>query len=83
MKKILIGALTLGVMLGSGSGFASADEIDSVSQKGNTIQSMSASTIKSITASQFSKVYAEMKKYEGKPYKYGGIVLKLDLIVQV
>ncbi|MED3202228.1 C40 family peptidase [Bacillus toyonensis] len=72
MKKILIGALTLGVMLGSGSGFASADEIDSVSQKGNTIQSMSASTIKSITASQFSKVYAEMKKYEGKPYKYGG-----------
>nr|WP_262983548.1 C40 family peptidase [Bacillus wiedmannii] len=72
MKKILIGALTLGVMLGSGSGVASADEIDSVSQKGNTIQPMSASTIKSITASQFSKVYAEMKKYEGKPYKYGG-----------
>ncbi|OPD56206.1 C40 family peptidase [Bacillus anthracis] len=72
MKKILIGALTFGVMLGSGSGVASADEIDSVSQKGNTIQSMSASTIKSITASQFSKVYAEMKKYEGKPYKYGG-----------
>lgn len=72
MKKILIGALTLGVMLGSGSGVASADEIGSVSQKGNTIQPMSASKIKSITASQFSKVYAEMKKYEGKPYKYGG-----------
>ncbi|HDR4903402.1 MULTISPECIES: C40 family peptidase [unclassified Bacillus cereus group] len=72
MKKILIGALALGVMLGSGSGVAFADEIDSVSQKGNTIQLMSASTIKSITASQFSKVYAEMKKYEGKPYKYGG-----------
>ncbi|KMQ09158.1 C40 family peptidase [Bacillus cereus] len=72
MKKILIGTLTLGVMLGSGSSFVSADELDSVSQNENTIQSISVSTTKSITASQFSKVYAEMKKYEGKPYKYGG-----------
>ncbi|QWG53783.1 NlpC/P60 family protein (plasmid) [Bacillus mycoides] len=72
MKKIIIGALTLGVMLGSGGSFAFADELDSVSQNGSTIQSISASTTKSITASQFSKVYAEMKKYEGKPYKYGG-----------
>lgn len=72
MKKIIIGALTLGVILGSGSSFASADELDSVSQNGNTIQSISASTTKSITASKFSKVYAEMKKYDGKPYKYGG-----------
>ncbi|MGI8282410.1 NlpC/P60 family protein [Bacillus mycoides] len=72
MKKIIIGALTLGVMLGSGGSFASADELDSVSQNGNTIQSISASTTKSITASQFSKVYAEMKKHDGKPYKYGG-----------
>ncbi|MEF8679174.1 C40 family peptidase [Bacillus cereus] len=72
MKKILIGTLTLGVMLGSGGSFVSADELDSVSQNENTIQSISVSTTKSITASQFSKVYAEMKKYEGKPYKYGG-----------
>jgi cell wall-associated NlpC family hydrolase len=72
MKKILIGALTLGVTLGSGSGLASAAEIDSNSRNGNEIQSLSASTTKSITASQFSKVYAEMKKYEGTPYKYGG-----------
>ncbi|EJR46123.1 hypothetical protein IIM_04863 [Bacillus cereus VD107] len=72
MKKIIIGALTLGVMLGSGSSFASADELDSVSQKGNTIQSISASTKNSITANQFSKVYSAMKKYDGTPYKYGG-----------
>ncbi|PEP83767.1 hypothetical protein CN581_04155 [Bacillus toyonensis] len=72
MKKLIIGSLTLGVMLGSGGSFASADEIDNVSQKGNTIQSISASTTKSITASQFNKVYTEMKKHDGKPYKYGG-----------
>jgi cell wall-associated NlpC family hydrolase len=72
MKKILIGTLTLGVMLGSGSSFSAAEELDSVSQNENTIQSISVSNTKSITASQFSKVYAEMKKYEGKPYKYGG-----------
>ncbi|MEH7463653.1 C40 family peptidase [Bacillus thuringiensis] len=72
MKKIVTGVLALGVVLGSGSSFASADELDSVSQNGNTIQSISASTTKSITASQFSKVYAAMKKYEGTPYKYGG-----------
>ncbi|NWK72671.1 C40 family peptidase [Bacillus paramycoides] len=72
MKKIIIGALTLGVILGSGGSFASADELDSVSQKGNTIQSISASTKNSITANQFSKVYSAMKKYDGTPYKYGG-----------
>ncbi|WP_242242114.1 C40 family peptidase [Bacillus cereus group sp. BfR-BA-01309] len=59
-------------MLGSGGSLASADEIGSVFQKGNTIQTISASTTRSITASQFNKVYAEMKKHEGKPYKYGG-----------
>lgn len=72
MKKIVIGALTLGVMLGSGSSFAAADELDRVSQNGNTIHSISAVTKNSITANQFSKVYSAMKKYEGTPYKYGG-----------
>lgn len=72
MKKIVIGALTLGVMLGSGSSFAAADELDSVSLNGNKIQSLSAPTKNSITANQFSKVYSAMKKYEGTPYKYGG-----------
>ncbi|MBH0345750.1 C40 family peptidase [Bacillus mobilis] len=72
MVQFIIGSLTLGVMLGSGGSFASADEIGSVSQKENTIQSISASTTKSITASQFNKVYAEMKKHDGEPYKYGG-----------
>ncbi|MED0979900.1 C40 family peptidase [Bacillus paramycoides] len=72
MKKIIIGALTLGVILGSGGSFASADELVSVSQKGNTIQSISTSTKNSITANQFSKVYSAMKKYDGIPYKYGG-----------
>ena len=72
MKKLIIGSLTLGVMLGSGGSFASADEIGSVSQKGNTIQAISASSTKSITSNQFDKIYNEMKKHDGKPYKYGG-----------
>ncbi|TSI00173.1 NlpC/P60 family protein, partial [Bacillus sp. HY001] len=72
MKKILVGAITIGIILGSGSSFAAADELDSISKNENTIQSISASTTKSITTNQFNKVYAAMKKYEGTPYKYGG-----------
>lgn len=72
MKKILVGAITIGVILGSGSSFAAADELDSISKNENTLQSIAASTTKSITTNQFNKVYAAMKKYEGTPYKYGG-----------
>ncbi|PEC19340.1 C40 family peptidase [Bacillus cereus] len=79
MKKIVTGALALGVILGSGSSFASAAELDTVSkiedltiQNKNTTQAISALTTKGISASQFDKVYAAMKKYEGKPYKWGG-----------
>lgn len=32
MKKILVGAITIGVILGSGSSFAAADELDSISK---------------------------------------------------
>jgi hypothetical protein len=46
MKKILVGAITIGVILGSGSSFAAADELDSISKNENTIQSISASTTK-------------------------------------
>lgn len=82
MKKILVGAITIGVILGCGSSFAAADELDSISKNENTIQSISASTTKSITTNQFNKVYAAMKNMKAHHINMVGIVLKLDLIVR-
>jgi cell wall-associated NlpC family hydrolase len=79
MKKIVTGALSLGFILGSGSSFASAAEIDTVSktkdltiQNGNRIQAISTLTAKGIDTNTFNKIYKAMKKHDGKPYKYGG-----------
>ncbi|MFD0770115.1 C40 family peptidase [Bacillus sp. CGMCC 1.60114] len=79
MKKIVAGTLAFGMVIGAGSSFASAEETSNIpTNEGATIQTnfetmnIESLAIQSITKSQFQKVYAAMKKYEGTPYHYGG-----------
>ncbi|MFI8707993.1 C40 family peptidase [Bacillus sp. NPDC077411] len=79
MKKIIAGTLAFGMVIGVGSSFASAEETESIPvnedvaiQTNFETMNIESIEIQSITNSQFQKVYAAMKKYEGKPYVYGG-----------
>ncbi|MFI8705968.1 C40 family peptidase [Bacillus sp. NPDC077411] len=79
MKKLIAGTLAFGMVIGVGSSFASAEETNNIRvnedvavQTNFEAMNIESFEIQSITASQFQKVYAEMKKYEGTPYRYGG-----------
>ncbi|KFM95522.1 NlpC/P60 family protein [Bacillus clarus] len=79
MKRIIAGTLAFGMVVGTGNSFSSAEEISNVPvieevtiQTNFETMNIESLEIQSITTSQFQKVYAAMKKYEGKPYKYGG-----------
>ncbi|MBJ8031757.1 C40 family peptidase [Bacillus cereus group sp. N21] len=79
MKKIIAGTLAFGMVIGVGSSFASAEETSNISvneeattQTNFETMNIESLGIQSITNSQFQKVYAAMKKYEGTKYHYGG-----------
>ena len=79
MKKLIVGTLAFGMVIGAGSSFASAEEMNRIPVNEDVAvetnfeaMNIESFEIQSITASQFQKVYAEMKKYQGKPYHYGG-----------